>query len=162
MYHSAVQGGLDFYETTTDVQRAVVRGSLVEITGNSNYIVSRVKTPYVRPETKKFVTEFAAEYHDACGEQMVVTSAVRPMSRKLRNGSSLTVHPTGMAVDLRKPKGACLKWLRRTLLSSERQGVVEATEERHPAHFHVAVLPTDIEKVSASNTRKPATRRSRR
>ena len=79
---------------------------------------------------------------------MVVTSATRPMSRKLANSSSLTVHPTGIAVDLRRPSGKCLTWLRRTLLAAERRGAIEATEERYPAHFHVAVLPVRYEKTA--------------
>jgi nucleoid-associated protein YgaU len=46
-----------------------------------------------------------------------------------------------MAVDLRRPHGACLGWLRRTLRSLEARGVIEATEEHYPPHFHVAVYP---------------------
>jgi hypothetical protein len=30
--------------------------------------------------------------------------------------------------------------MRKGLLALEKQGVVEATEERHPVHFHIAVL----------------------
>jgi len=47
-----------------------------------------------------------------------------------------------MAVDLRKPDGKCLRWLRSTLLELEDTGVIEATEEHNPEHFHVAVFPT--------------------
>jgi protocatechuate 3,4-dioxygenase beta subunit len=72
----------------------------------------------------------------------VVTSVTRPRSIRLRNSVTETVHPTGMAVDLRKPtRGSCLRWLRRTLLDVEGEGVIEATEERRPPHFHVAVFP---------------------
>jgi LysM repeat protein len=46
-----------------------------------------------------------------------------------------------MAVDLHKPTSwHCLTWLRRELLALEGTGVIEATEEHHPAHFHVAVF----------------------
>jgi len=52
------------------------------------------------------------------------------------------VHPTGMAVDLRKSRrAACRAWLERTLLGLERRDLVEATRERWPAHYHVAVFP---------------------
>jgi hypothetical protein len=51
------------------------------------------------------------------------------------------VHPTGIAVDLRKPTGSCLKWLRKTLLSLEDRGVIDGTEEKRPPHFHVVVFP---------------------
>jgi hypothetical protein len=159
MYRRAVRGGLDFYETTPQVKRAVVRGELVRLPGNAHYVVANVRMPYVRPETKAFVTDLALGYHRACGTRMVITSATRPMSRRLANGSSLSVHPTGMAVDLRKPSGRCRTWLRRTLLSAERRGLIEATEERRPPHFHVAVLPSQYEKVATRD--KTVARRSR-
>jgi hypothetical protein len=90
--------------------------------------------------TALFLERLSAQYRRACGERLVVTSAVRPLTVRLPNGSRRSVHPTGVAVDLRHPDGACLVWLRRTLLGLERGGVVEATEERRPAHFHVAVF----------------------
>ena len=62
---------------------------------------------------------------------------------RLFNSVDRSVHPTGMAIDLRKSnRTSCRNWLRRTLLSLERTGVIEATEEHHPPHFHVAVYPT--------------------
>ena len=152
MYTRAVRNGLDFYETSGEVRRAVVRGELVALNGNANFTVHNVRTPYVRPRTRAFIADLAVDYRRACGEPMVVTSATRPMSRKLANASSLSVHPTGMAVDLRRPKGRCLTWLRRTLLAAERRGEIEATEERRPPHFHVAVLPVRVQKASAPGT----------
>ena len=47
-----------------------------------------------------------------------------------------------MALDLRRPTtGRCGTWLQSTLLSLERARVLEATLERLPPHFHVAVFP---------------------
>jgi len=162
MYRSAVRGGLDFYETSSQVKRAILRGELVAMRGSGNYVVSNVRTPYVRPQTKSFVANLAADYRRACGQPMVVTSATRPMSRKLVNSSSQSVHPTGPAVDLRRPSGRCLTWLRRTLLVAERRGKVEATEERRPPHFHIAVLPVRYQKASTAIAARPsATTRSR-
>jgi hypothetical protein len=46
-------------------------------------------------------------------------------------------------VDLYRPTGRCLRWLRAALLELEGAGMIEATEERRPAHFHVAVFPTE-------------------
>jgi len=158
VYRRAVRGGLDFYETTSDVKRAVVRGELVRLSGNANYMVSNIPTPYVRPETKAFVLDLAADYRRACGTRLVITSATRPISRKLANSSELSVHPTGIAVDLRKPAGRCRTWLRRTLIAAERRGVIEATEERHPPHFHVAVLSSRYEKVASTRGRSTAAR----
>jgi hypothetical protein len=153
MHSRAVRGGLDFYETSSEVRRAVVRGELVALRGNANYVVHNVRTPYVRPGTRSFISELAVDYRKACREPMVVTSATRPMSRKLANGSSLSVHPTGIAFDLRTPSGRCRTWLRKTLLAAERRGEIEATEERRPPHFHVAVLPTRVQKASATSNR---------
>jgi hypothetical protein len=161
MYRRAVRGGLDFYETSSQVKRAVVRGELVALRSNGNYTVSNVNAPYVRPQTKTFVANLAVNYRRVCGKPMVVTSATRPMSRRLVNSSSLSVHPTGMAIDLRRPSGKCLTWLRRTLLAAERRGAIEATEERRPPHFHVAVLPVRYEKTSIAAARAPASNRSR-
>lgn len=160
MYRSALQGGLDFYETPREVKRAIVRGELVPLRSTSTYRVSNVRTPYVRPRTRSFVAGLARDYRRACGQRLVVTSATRPMSRKLVNSSALSVHPAGIAVDLRRPSGRCLTWLRRTLLAAERRGVVEATEERHPPHFHVAVLPSRSGKVAKSGTRSASRRRA--
>lgn len=158
MYRRAVRGGLDFYETRSDVKRAVVRGELVKLGGGSHYVVSNLGMPYVRPETKAFIVDLAADYHRACGTRLVITSATRPISRKLANSSELSVHPTGMAVDLRKPAGRCRTWLRRTLLAAERRGVIEATEERHPPHFHIAVLPSRYENAASTRGRSAAGR----
>jgi len=161
MYRRAVRGGLDFYETTSDVKRAVVRGELVRLNGNAHYRLANIGMPYVRPETKAFVLDLAADYHRACGAPLVITSATRPISRRLANSSELSVHPTGMAVDVRKPAGRCRGWLRRTLLAAERRGVIEATEERHPPHFHVAVLPSRYERVASSRSKSASAERSR-
>lgn len=150
MHTRAVNGGLEFYETHAEVRRAVVRGALVKLPGNANYRVSNVRAPYVKPTTRAFVHELAVRYRRACGQAMVVTSATRPTSRALRNASAQSVHPTGIAVDLRRPRGKCLTWLRRTLLAYERRGIIEATEERRPPHFHVAVFPAQYTRAGAA------------
>jgi hypothetical protein len=153
MYRRAVRGGLDFYETSSDVKRAVIRGELVSLNGNAHYRLADIGMPYVRPETKAFVLGLAADYHRACGAPLVITSATRPISRRLANSSELSVHPTGMAVDLRKPAGRCRTWLRRS--------VIDATEERHPPHFHVAVLPSRYERVASARSKSGSAERSR-
>src|SRR5690606_8979905 len=51
------------------------------------------------------------------------------------------VHPAGMAVDLRiSSSAACRSWLESTLLSLERQEVLDVTRERHPPHYHIALF----------------------
>jgi LysM repeat protein len=144
MYDHAVQDGLTFYETTNAVHWAAARGELVQLHSDHGYAMRRVAFPYVRPATLTFVERLADDYERVCDEPLVVTSGVRPESRQPSNSSHRSVHPTGMAVDLHKPtNGRCLTWLRRELLALEGTGVIEATEEHHPAHFHVAVFADD-------------------
>jgi hypothetical protein len=72
-----------------------------------------------------------------------VTSLTRPLNRQPRNASDLSVHPAGMALDLRTSRrSSCRRWIESTLLSLEKKGVLEATRERRPAHYHVAIFPT--------------------
>lgn len=142
MYHHAVNHGIYFYKTSDGIRRAAKRGSFVRLRGNANYATAGVSHPYVRSETLTFVERLSAQYRRACGERLVVTSAARPKSMRLSNGVTRSVHPTGMAVDLRKSRnGRCRSWLRRTLVDLEGSGLIEATEEHRPPHFHVAVFP---------------------
>ena len=140
MYDHAVSDGLPFYENSNDVRWAAARGELVQLRTDRGYEMHRVAFPFVRPATETFVERLASDYARACSQELVVTSGVRPETRQPSNSSLRSVHPTGMAVDLRKPTGRCLGWLRRELLTLEGDGVIEATEEHHPAHFHVAVF----------------------
>jgi hypothetical protein len=131
-----------FLTTPEDIRRFVREGWLVRLEGNSDYKVHGASFPYARPEVRLFVTRLASQYRRACGERLVVTSATRPSSRQPPNASRLSVHPTGMAVDLRRSRrAACRAWLERVLLDLERQGVLDATLERRPPHYHIAVFP---------------------
>jgi LysM repeat protein len=152
MYDHAVTDGLTFYETSNAVRWAAARGELVQLRTDHGYDLHRVAFPYVRPATLSFVDWLAGDYDRVCGEQLVVTSGVRPESRQPSNSSHRSVHPTGMAVDLRRPTGPCLTWLRKELLALEGDGIIEATEEHHPAHFHVAVFGPEYERYAATQT----------
>lgn len=142
MYHFAKSHRMSFYLTPTNVTQAIEQGRLVPLTGDATYEITRgVGFSYATREAKAFVTAFAPQYLIACGTPLTVTSAARPMSRQPRNGHQHSVHPTGIAVDLRRPyRGPCLTWLRGALTQLEKKGIIEATEERHPAHVHLAVL----------------------
>src|SRR5690606_4402484 len=75
-------------------------------------------------------------------EKLVVTSLTRPASSQPRNSHALSVHPTGMAVDLRiSQRAASREWLENTLLSLEADGLLDVTRERNPPHYHVALFP---------------------
>jgi len=141
-YRVALQHDYSFLESTRDVNRFVDLGLLVPVKGGANYEIHAVSFPYARPAVRTFVDRLSGQYRSACGEQLVVTSLTRPESRQPRNASSQSVHPAGMAVDLRiSNKSSCRRWLESTLLSLEKSGVLEATRERYPAHYHVAVFP---------------------
>lgn len=152
MYRQAVREKLHFYETTTGVRNAVRKGKLVRLRTTRDVTYSSVRWPYVQGETRLFAERLGAQYRAACGERLVITSAVRPATRQPANATERSVHPTGMAIDLRKPKGKCLRWLRATLLELEDSGVIEATEEYGPPHFHVAVFPSPYERYLAAKT----------
>lgn len=132
-----------FLATPADVRRFLERGLLVPVPGNADYRVKdSVDFPYARPEVRLFVERLGRQYRRACGHPLVVTSLVRPESRQPWNSSRYSVHPTGMALDLRVSRHpACRTWLGRTLLTLERNGVLEAARERHPPHFHVVLFP---------------------
>jgi LysM repeat protein len=131
-----------YLQTGSDVRDFAERGLLVRVPGNSSYLVADVSFPYARPEVKTFLERLSSQYRNACRERLVVTSLTRPADRQPRNASPLSVHPTGMALDLRRSnRPACRAWLEKNLLSLEGDGVVEATKERHPPHYHVTVFP---------------------
>lgn len=154
MYRQAVAEGFSFFETPATVRRQASEGRLVRLESGRTFTLHRVNYPYVRPATKTFVERLAGQYADACGERLVVTSAVRPATRQPANSTDRSVHPTGMAIDLRKPaRLACRRWLRNVLLDLEGAGVIEATEEHAPPHFHVAVFATPYMQYAASRER---------
>lgn len=154
MYRRARSARLHFYQTPRSVRNAVDEGRLVRLTPDDNFAIHGVSFPYVLPTTKTFVERFGEQYQDACGEQLEVTSGVRPEDRQPANSVARSVHPTGMAVDLHKPDDAkCLRWMRASLLDLENSGLVEATEEFSPPHFHVAVFPRPYRRYVAARLR---------
>lgn len=136
-----------FLEDPTEVERFVALGYLVPVDDGDDYFLKEVSFPYARPAVKTFIERLAAPYHETCGEQLVVTSLTRPRNRQPRNASRRSVHPTGMALDLRRPwSRRCRGWLEHTLLTLEEAGVLEATLEYHPPHYHIAVFPEPYER----------------
>ncbi|HUG41598.1 MAG TPA: DUF5715 family protein [Longimicrobiales bacterium] len=131
-----------FLTTGRGVREFVAKGYLVEVRGDANYKLAAVSYPYARPEVRLFVERLAVRYRAACGEPLVITSLTRPQSAQPNNASRRSVHPTGMAVDVRRSNSpSCRDWLEDWLLALEKEGVVEATLERHPPHYHIAVFP---------------------
>lgn len=146
------------------VMRFVDAGYLVEVRPNRDFDLHAVSFPYARPEAELFIRRLANQYRAACGEKLVVTSLTRPQNRQPRNASDRSVHPTGMAIDLRLSRNAdCRAWLEDVFLSLERARVLEATRERYPAHYHVAIFPQQYyqyvrRRTESAPTLKQATR----
>jgi LysM repeat protein len=142
MYDFALSHAYPFYVTPFTLDEAIAKGKLVPLTGDDHYELTRgVGFSYATVEAREFIRQFAPQYLAACGAPLTVTSAARPMSRQPHNANPHSVHPTGIAVDVRRPyPGPCLTWVRSALAELESRGVVEATEEHHPVHLHIAVL----------------------
>lgn len=132
-----------FLRSASQVDRFVAEGYLVAVESNESLRVNDgVSYPVARPEMKVFLERLAKQYREGCGEQLVVTSLVRPTSEQPRNSHPLSVHPAGMAADLRiSSTQSCRAWLESTLLSLEAKELLDVTRERHPPHYHIALFP---------------------
>ncbi len=141
--HGAAEGNdYPFLQTPADVEQFAQLGVLVPVEPSSELKLSKVSFAVTRPEVRTFVRRLAHQYSGVCGQPLVVTSLTRPVDEQPDNASELSVHPAGMAVDIGRVSGRkCRRWMERTLLSMQEQGVLEATKERHPAHYHIAVYP---------------------
>tara|TARA_R110002167_G_scaffold30424_2_gene100490 strand:+ start:61628 stop:62557 length:930 start_codon:yes stop_codon:yes gene_type:complete len=141
-YQVALQNGYGFAQTASYVNEFVSTGDLVRVNANRHFELHDVSFPYARPPVKNFIEQISSQYFANCGEKLTVTSLTRPIDKQPNNAASDSVHPTGMAVDLRiPPLGKCRSWLERTLLSMESADVLDVTRERNPPHYHVAVFP---------------------
>ena len=137
----AVQEDYSFLRTSNDVRELASPGALVPVRDTENMTLSKVSYAFARPEVLGFLERFAASYRAATGSRLVVTSLTRPASGQPRNAHKLSVHPAGMAVDLRIPADTGARaFIERTLLAMERAGVLDVTRERSPAHYHIAVF----------------------
>jgi len=149
-----------YIASPAQLERFVEAGYLVQLRTNRDFDFHGVSYPFVRPETQTFILRLSSQYRRACGEKLVVTSATRPLSRQPRNASSRSVHPTGMAVDVRRSNSrSCRSWLESVLLSLESGGVLEATRESYPPHYHIAVYPQPYARYVAGLTARQANTR---
>jgi hypothetical protein len=135
--------GYSFLRTPQEVWRKVEVGDLVSVEGNGDYELSNVSFPVARPEVRLFLERLGAEYREVCGAPLIVTSLTRPITRQPRNASRLSVHPAGMAIDLRVPADAgCRAWLEGHLLSLQQDDLLEVIRESRPPHYHVGLFPS--------------------
>lgn len=138
----ALTHGYTFVQTSSQVSDLVDNGELARVGASRTMTLHNVSYPYARPAVKTLIERLSAQYFNACGEKLTVTSLTRPIARQPANASEHSVHPTGMAVDLRIPSnGRCRAWLEGTLMSLEKSYVLDVTRERYPPHYHVAVFP---------------------
>ena len=153
-YQHEVARELDytFLRTSAQVREFAAEGRLDTVAGNADYRVNKVSFPYARPEVVSFIERLAREFRAETGEQLVVTSLTRPTALQPRNAHKLSVHPAGIAVDLRIPfKPTQRSWLEARLLTLENAGVLDVTRERRPPHYHVAVFPERFSEWAKAN-----------
>lgn len=139
----AKSNDFSFLRNAGQVERFVEDGYLVRVeSAGPLQVDDGVSYPVARPEMKLFLERLAEQYREGCGEPLVVTSLVRPTSEQPRNSHPLSVHPAGMAADLRvSSTTVCREWLESTLLALEARELLDVTRERHPPHYHVALFP---------------------
>jgi hypothetical protein len=138
----AVEAEYTFVGTLEEMEALAEEGRLVSVPGGPDYEVMDWVFPYALPEVRTFVERFASQYRAACGERLVVTSLTRPYSEQPPNAHPLSVHPAGMAVDLRISQSQpCRQFLEDSLLGMEERGLLDITRERAPPHYHVAIFP---------------------
>jgi hypothetical protein len=131
-----------YIDTGDRVRHFALQGWLVRVEPTADFRLHGVSFPFARAEVDLFLRRLASQYRSACGEELVVTSLTRPTTRQPRNASDRSVHPTGMAADIRYSRdGNCRRWIERVLVDLERAGVLDATRERYPLHYHVALFP---------------------
>jgi hypothetical protein len=157
----AVKRDLAFISDAAEVRALVEEGGLEAVVPTADFTLADVSFPYALPEVKVFIERLGKQYREANGAPLVVTSLTRPASSQPRNAHKLSVHPAGMAVDLRIPQDNKAKaWLESVLLQLENRGVLDVTRERFPPHYHVAVYPAAysayVEKLKASEPPEPA------
>lgn len=137
----AVKEAYSFLRTSGDVRELASMGALVPVLDDENLTLSKVSYAFARPEVRDFLQRFAKSYRAVTGSRLVVTSLTRPANGQPRNAHKLSVHPAGMAVDLRIPADSAGRaFIERSLLAMERAGALDVTRERSPAHYHIAVF----------------------
>ena len=139
--HARAKARLKLHKTWKTAGVDVARGKLLRIRESRTLELANVSYPYAHPKLKLLLEKLSRLYWRRCRTPLVVTSLLRPTSKQPRNASSRSVHPAGIAADLRVPPKACRQWLRDTLSTWERAQQVEATREYRPPHFHVVAIP---------------------
>lgn len=158
----AIRNDLSFLGTASEVHQFARKDLIVPVHSSRILMLKGVSYAYARPQVKMFLEQLGARYYAFAHEPIVVTSLIRPLTQQPENASPLSVHPAGMAVDLRIPDTQQNRqWLEQELLSLERRSVLDVTLEFHPAHYHVAVFPTDYARYAELSSVQRVTNKTR-
>lgn len=145
--------GYTFIKNSQTISEFVDSGYLVTVEPSRVLELHNVSYPYTRPAVNSFLQDLSSQYYAACHEKLTITSLTRPLNEQPANASNSSVHPTGMAVDLRIPsKPSCRSWLEKSLLALEGAQVLDVTRERRPAHYHIAVFTKAYEQSPLSQS----------
>jgi hypothetical protein len=130
---------LTLVSTVAQYQERIANGYFVPLEGP--YLLVLADRPYALPSTVKFIAEMSVAYNAAGCGKLVVRDALRLTSEQPPNGSPHSVHPAGMAVDIRTKyiPSVCADWLLSYVRLKESAGKVDATHELRPEHLHVVV-----------------------
>ena len=148
-YNYAQAADYTFAANDAERDRLVANGALVKL--DSRYIrLNNASSPYVLPVVARFVDRLGEQYAAAGCGKLIVNGGMRPLDFQgtLKNGSSHSVHPTGMPVDLFRDtdeNSYCYKWLEGRLITIEADRRIDATAEDYNRHFHVVVVPSAYE-----------------
>jgi spore germination cell wall hydrolase CwlJ-like protein len=147
-YQYALAAGYKFAANEVERDELIQNGTFVRL--DSKYIrLNKASSPYVLPPVARFIDRLGEQYAaTGCGK-LVVNGGMRPLDFQgtLKNGSSKSVHPTGMAADLQwivpetKEDEVCLKHLKSLLTLTEKKERADVTAENYNRHFHVVVVP---------------------
>ena len=151
------QYGLQRYQNDRDLQGAIERGDLVEVTATSALSIN-ARLPlgrrYVRPWVIPFLTALSTRYYERFHQPLILTSAVRTVKvqRSLRHwnhnaapahGDVASSHLAGSTIDLsRRMTKEQNQWMEETLMNDYAvMGKVIVMEETGQWCWHIMVKP---------------------
>ena len=147
-FRYAAERQVPFMTSEAEYQSRIDSGYFVRLEGP--FMDVQARRPYALPSTVTFVVELSRDYYaTGCG-RLVVRDALRIKTEQPSNGSTYSVHPAGMAVDLRVRdiSEVCESWMNSYLLEKEAAGKIDATREHWKMvrgqkvpnpHFHIVV-----------------------
>lgn len=142
-YAYAKSRGLPSARNEAEFQILLANGTFVPIEAGP-FLQVLAKRPYARPETVRMVYELAPQYTAAGCGKLTVTDAARLTSEVYKGSSPDSVHPFGMAVDLRLRfiTPVCADWLRakgRDFEAQKRSDVTEhgTDDDTSPVKLHL-------------------------